>query len=212
MSDPPLAALPTPGSLLVALPTLEEPTFHQTVILMLVFGPTEGALGVVLNRPNEVPVGELLPGWEHLAAPPDSVFVGGPVARDQVICLATLKGSAALGGADAEPVPGCAPLPDTGVGLGGAAAGSARLATVDLNRDPSEVEDAISQVRLFSGYAGWGAGQLEGELRSGSWLVLPAEEGDAFSDDPAGLWTRVLARQPGHIALYAKAPPKLSLN
>ena len=211
MPDPPLAALPTPGSLLVALPTLEEPTFHQTVILMLVFGPSEGALGVVLNRPNEVPVAALLPGWEHLAAPPDSVFVGGPVARDQVICLATLKPSVGVG-PDAEPVPGCAPLPlaDGGLGASGSVAG--RLATVDLNRDPSEVEDAISRVRLFSGYAGWSAGQLEGELRSGSWLVLPAQEGDAFSDDPAGLWTRVLARQPGHVALYAKAPPKLSLN
>ena len=198
----------------MALPTLEEPTFHQTVILMLVFGATEGALGVVLNRPNEVPVGALLPGWEHLAAPPDSVFVGGPVARDQVICLATLKGSAAVGGPDAEPVPGCAPLPDAGGGLGGSPSGpgSARLATVDLNRDPSEVEHAISQVRLFSGYAGWSAGQLEAELRTGSWLVLPAEEGDAFSDDPDGLWTRVLGRQPGHVALYAKAPPKLSFN
>ncbi|HET9443984.1 MAG TPA: YqgE/AlgH family protein, partial [Acidimicrobiales bacterium] len=84
--------------------------------------------------------------------------------------------------------------------------------TVDLNRDPSEVEDAVSAVRLFSGYAGWSKGQLEGELRSGSWLVLPSQDGDAFTDDPDGLWTRVLARQPGHVALYAKAPPSLSMN
>lgn len=204
MPDPPLAALPTPGSLLVALPTLEEPTFHQTVILMLAFGADEGALGVVLNRPNEVPVEALLPGWARLAAAPDSVFVGGPVSREQVICLASLKRPAVFGDPDVEPVPGCAPIPDVGA--------SGRLATVDLNRDPSEVEDAVSAVRLFSGYAGWSSGQLESELRSGSWLVLPAEDGDAFTDDPAGLWTRVLARQSGHVALYAKAPPKLSFN
>ena len=193
-----------PGSLLVALPTLEEPTFHQTVILMLAFGADEGALGVVLNRPNEVPVEALLPGWERLAAPPDSVFVGGPVFREQVICLAALKRPAVIGDAAVEPIPGCAPIPDGGA--------SGRLATVDLNRHPSEVEDAVSAVRLFSGYAGWSTGQLEGELRSGSWLVLPSEDGDAFTDDPAGLWTRVLARQSGHVALYAKAPPKLSYN
>lgn len=211
MTDPPLAALPTPGSLLVALPTLEEPTFHQTVILMLAFGIDEGALGVVLNRPNEVPVEALLPGWERLAAPPDSVFVGGPVSRESVICLATLKRPAAVGDADAdadfdvEPIPGCAPIPGSG-------SSSVQLATVDLNRDPSEVEDAVSVVRLFSGYAGWSRGQLESELRSGSWLVLPSQDGDAFTDDPADLWTRVLARQPGHVALYAKAPPKLSFN
>ena len=72
MADPPLSALPTPGSLLVALPTLEEPTFHRTVILMLAFGPEDGALGVVHNRPNAVPVEALRPGWELGAAPPES--------------------------------------------------------------------------------------------------------------------------------------------
>ena len=206
MADPVLPALPTPGTLLVALPTLEEPTFHRTVILMLAFGTAEGALGVVLNRPNGIPVGALLPGWDALVAEPDSMFVGGPVARDKVICLATLRRPLpVVGEGDAEPVPGCAPIPDGG-------SSSGRLATVDLNRDPSEVEDAVSAVRLFSGYAGWSAGQLESELRSGSWLVLPSEDGDAFSEDPEGLWTRVLARQPGHVALYAKAPPKLSMN
>jgi putative transcriptional regulator len=208
VDDPLLPALPTPGSLLVALPTLEEPTFHRTVILMLAFGPKDGALGVVLNRPNDVPVEALLPGWEQLAAPPDSVFVGGPVSRDSVICLATLKRPVAVGddpdGDGAEPVPGCAPIPD------GRASG--RLATVDLNRSPSEVEDAVSAVRLFSGYAGWSAGQLESELRAGSWLVLPTEDDDALTADPEGLWTRVLARQAGHVALYAKAPPSLSMN
>lgn len=206
MDDPLLPALPTPGSLLVALPTLEEPTFHRTVILMLAFGASDGALGVVLNRPNDVPVEALLPGWEQLAAPPDSVFVGGPVSRDSVICLATLKRAvgSAEGPEPAEPVPGCAPIPDGG--------GSGRLATVDLNRSPSEVEDAVSAVRLFSGYAGWSKGQLEMELRSGSWIVLPAEDGDPLTDDPEGLWTRVLARQSGHVALYAKAPPSLSMN
>ena len=207
MSDPVPAALPTPGSLLVALPTLEEPTFHRTVILMLAFGTKEGAIGVVLNRPNEVPVEALLPGWELLAAPPDSVFVGGPVSRESVICLARMKQPLSLGegGELREPVPGCAPLPDGG-------SSSGMLATVDLNRDPSEVEDVVSVVRLFSGYSGWSPGQLELELRGGSWLVLPSEEGDAFTAEPEELWTRVLRRQQGHVALYAKAPPKLSMN
>ena len=207
MPDPPLAALPTPGSLLVALPTLEEPTFHRTVILMLAFSSEEGALGVVLNRPNDVQVEALLPGWEALAAPPDSVFVGGPVARDKIICLATLHQPLApdAGPDGAEIVPGCAPIP-------GGGASASRLATVDLNRNPSEVEDAVSAVRLFSGYAGWTGGQLESELRAGSWLVLPAGDDDALTADPDGLWTRVLARQSGHVALYAKAPPSLSMN
>ncbi|HUP84028.1 MAG TPA: YqgE/AlgH family protein [Acidimicrobiales bacterium] len=203
MSDPPpTIALPVPGSLLVALPTLEEPTFHWTVVLMLAFGKEDGALGVVLNRPNEVPVEALLPGWEVLAAVPDSVFVGGPVSRESVICLATMRTPASFGSGDVEEVPGCARIPG----------GAGRLATVDLNRRPEEVSGAVERVRLFSGYAGWSAGQLEGELSSGSWLVVPAEDDDAFTGDPDGLWTRVLRRQGGHVSLYAKAPPKLSLN
>jgi putative transcriptional regulator len=189
--------LPTAGSLLVALPTLEDPNFHRTVILMLAFGASEGAIGVVLNRPNEVPVFELLPGWEELAAPPGSVFVGGPVSREQVICLAAMRPE--VGGG---PVDGVAPIPGGPLGL----------ATLDLHRQPSDMTPSVNAVRLFSGYAGWTSGQLEEELRSGSWLVLPATADDAFTDDPDGLWARVLRRQRGHVALYANAPPRLWLN
>jgi putative transcriptional regulator len=192
-------SLPTAGTLLVALPTLEQPEFHRTVILMLAFGASEGALGVVLNRPNEVPVGDLLPGWEELAAPPESVFVGGPVSRDAVICLASMKAGA---GAGEAPVDGCAPIPG----------GPDGLATLDLHRQPYEMTPAVHAVRLFSGYAGWSAGQLEQELATGSWLVVPSTSEDAFTDDPDGLWARVLRRQGGHVALYADAPPKLWLN
>jgi putative transcriptional regulator len=191
------ALRPTAGTLLVALPTLEEPTFFRTVILMLAFGPSEGALGVVLNRPNGVPIRELLPGWDALAAPPDSVFVGGPVAPDAVICLASL---------DLErpgPAPdGCAPVPGGPLGL----------ATLDLHRQPEEMTEGVRAVRLFSGYAGWSAGQLEQELVTGSWLVVPSVADDAFTEDPEGLWKRVLRRQGGHVALYAKAPPALRLT
>jgi putative transcriptional regulator len=188
---------PAAGLLLVALPTLEEPTFHRTVILLLAFGASEGALGLVLNRPNQVPVRSLLPGWEDLAAPPDSVFVGGPVSRDAVICLAAMKPEAA-----GAPVEGCSPIPG----------GPPGLATLDLNRQPFEMSAGVRAVRLFSGYSGWSAGQLESELSTGSWLVLPSEADDAFTEDPDGLWARVLRRQRGHVALYAAAPPQLGLN
>ena len=189
--------LPTAGTLLVALPTLEDPNFDRTVILMLAFGASEGALGVVLNRPNEVPVGMLLPGWEDLAAPPDSVFVGGPVSRDAVICLAALKPEVGEDGFE-----GCAPVPG----------GPPGLATLDLNRQPDEMTPGVRAVRLFSGYSGWGAGQLEREMATGSWIVLPSTADDAFTNEPDGLWEAVLRRQGGHTALYAGAPPKLWLN
>jgi putative transcriptional regulator len=191
----PLLPAPAAGALLVAGPSLEDPNFHRTVVLLLAVGGLEGALGVVLNRPNEVPVAALLPGWEDLAAPPDSVFVGGPVARDNVICLARLR-SGFWDGFD-----GCSPV--TGV---------EGLATLDLNRSPADMAEGVDAVRLFSGYAGWSPGQLEGELEAGGWLVLPGRLEDAFSPSPAEMWRMVLRRAGGRVALYANAPPKLSMN
>jgi putative transcriptional regulator len=86
------------------------------------------------------------------------------------------------------------------------------LATVDLNRSPADMIGAVDTVRIFSGYAGWSPGQLEGELGVGGWLVLPAQLGDAFTSDPSELWRSVLLRSGGRVALYANAPPKLSMN
>lgn len=191
----PLLPAPAAGALLVAGPSLEDPNFHRTVVLLLACGTSEGALGVVLNRTNDVPVGELLPGWSDLTAEPASMFVGGPVARDNVICLARLRPDYA-GGFD-----GCSPV--TGID---------RLATLDLNRSPSEMQDGVDGVRLFSGYAGWSPGQLEDEIERGGWLILPGLLGDAFTPDPDGLWRGVLRRSGGRVALYANAPPKLSMN
>jgi putative transcriptional regulator len=70
----------------------------------------------------------------------------------------------------------------------------------------------VDAVRLFSGYAGWSPGQLEGELEAGGWLVLPAALADAFTPEPDDLWRAVLRRSGGRVALYANAPPKLSMN
>ncbi|MBW3556339.1 MAG: YqgE/AlgH family protein [Actinobacteria bacterium] len=184
--------LPAPGRLLVATPALEDPNFHRTVVLVLAFG-AEGALGVVLNRPNEVPVAAVLPGWEELAAEPTSMFVGGPVGRSSVICVGRLSG------ADAAGVPGCQPV-------------AGQIATVDLNLQPADVAPAVEALRLFSGYSGWDGGQLEAELQVGSWFVVRSQLDDVFGPDPEGLWRRVLRRQGGRLSLYANAPPKLSLN
>ena len=180
---------------MVAGPSLEDPNFHRSVVLLLAFGPEEGALGVILNRPNGVPVRELLAGWDDLAAPPDSVFVGGPVHRDNVICLARLRPTFPNG------FDGCSPV----LGVRG-------LATLDLNRSPLDMVEGVDAVRLFSGYAGWSPGQLEQEIESGGWLVLPGLLDDAFSAEPEDLWRHVLRRSGGRIAMYANAPPKLSMN
>lgn len=183
---------PVPGGLLVATPALEDPNFHRTVVLVLAFGP-EGAVGVVLNRPNEVPVAAVLPGWAELAAEPASMFVGGPVGRSSVICLGRPRRPVTHG------APGCQTV-------------AGELATVDLNLPADEVAPSLEVVRLFSGYSGWGGGQLESEIEEGSWFVIDSRAEDVFGPEPDGLWRRVLLRQGGRLALYANAPPKLSLN
>jgi putative transcriptional regulator len=70
----------------------------------------------------------------------------------------------------------------------------------------------VSGMRIFAGYAGWAAGQLEAEVSEGSWYVVDGEARDAFVDDPASLWRDVLRRQGGGLAYVASFPPDPSLN
>jgi putative transcriptional regulator len=123
------------GRLLVATPDLADPNFSRTVVLMLEHGD-EGALGVVLNRPIDLSVAEVLPDWVHLISAPACLFVGGPVAPTAVIGLGRGDG------------PVFQPLFD---GLG----------TLDLDLDPAAYAPTMAGLRVFVGYAGWGPGQLE---------------------------------------------------
>ena len=86
------------------------------------------------------------------------------------------------------------------------------IASADLTADPALVAAEVRGVRVFRGYAGWGPGQLEGEIEAGAWLVLDSEPGDVFSDEPDELWRTVLRRQPGRLAWLADAPDDLSAN
>ena len=89
---------------------------------------------------------------------------------------------------------------------------SGRVASADLTSDPALIAGMVDSVRIFRGYAGWGPGQLEGEIESGSWLVLDAEPTDVFADAPDDLWRDVLRRQGGRLAWLATAPDDLSAN
>lgn len=181
------------GSLLVAAPTLVDPNFFRSVVFMLAHDDEDGSLGVVLNRPSPVPVAEIVPGWSPLAAAPSVLFIGGPVQPGAAICI----GRCEVPGA-AQAV-GFAPLLDD-------------LGTVDLHEDPLDVPVRLAEVRVFTGYAGWGPGQLADEIGSGSWHVLEADHGDVLSSDPTGLWSRVLRRQGGWLSVLARYPVDLASN
>jgi putative transcriptional regulator len=178
----------------VANPRLPDPNFDRTVVMLLACTP-DGALGVVLNRPSDTRLAAPLPGWEHLAAAPAVLFLGGPVQHQAVICLARALGHPA---ASAPPEGWNAVLPEVG--------------TLDLDLDPDDLHVSLSQVRVFAGYAGWSAGQLETEIAAGAWWILDAQPGDAFSEEPADLWKQVLRRQGGSLALVAGYPDDPVLN
>jgi putative transcriptional regulator len=183
------------GKLLVANPVLFDANFHRTVVFMLEH-TEEGAVGVVLNRPTATPVDELIPAWARHAGPPAVVFIGGPVEPDGAIGLAHAEITDVDG---AGMVDGWTPIPN---GLG----------TVDLGAPPDDLPFAPEVVRVFAGHAGWGAGQLEGEIDQGGWFVVDARDDDAFTRDPGELWRTVLQRQGPRVAMYAHHPPSVSMN
>jgi putative transcriptional regulator len=178
----------TRGQLLVAGPALLDPNFWRTVVLVIEHNE-EGALGLVLNRPSETSVGEAVPELETLLDPNGLLFIGGPVQPSAVIVLAEFEDAtdAALVAFD-----------DIGV----------------LGTGPSaeELTAGVRTGRAFLGHAGWGPGQLDGELERGDWILEPARRQDAFSEDPGGLWSEVLTRKGGSYALVARMPADPSMN
>ena len=186
------------GRLLVATPLLTEDTFSRTVVQLLQHDAEDGALGVVVNRPSHTPLSEVLPGWALLAPDPVSVFVGGPVQPSAAICLGRLAHDGGTPELDEDEEPSYVVVP-----------GAPWLGTIDLDVEAAE---PVEEVRVFAGYAGWSAGQLEAEVEEGAWWVCDALPGDCFTDAPRHLWRDVLRRQGMPLSLVASYPPDPALN
>jgi putative transcriptional regulator len=178
------------GKLLVATPALVDPNFDRTVILLLEHG-TDGALGIVLNRPTATPVVEAVPDWAALASAPAVVYLGGPVGIGTVIALARSH-------TDDAP-PGTERVLD-------------RLVAVDLSSDPEILGPELAAVRVWTGYAGWAPRQLDDELAQNAWFVLDAVESDVTTAAPEILWRSVLSRQPGTLGWFSNFPDDPARN
>ncbi|MGH2926347.1 MAG: YqgE/AlgH family protein [Solirubrobacterales bacterium] len=175
------------GKLLVASPVLTDPNFARTVVLLTEHNE-DGAMGIVLNRPSETTVGSVAPDLEQITGG-EPIHVGGPVQPEALVLLAEftdLEAAAWIVVAD--------------VGLASA--------DVDL----AELADSVRRGRVYAGYSGWGAGQLEAEMEEESWIVEPPLPTELFPDDPAMLWSDVLARKGGQYSLIARMPADPSLN
>lgn len=179
------------GMLLVATPALQDPHFVDTVVLLLDVND-EGALGVVLNRPSQVLVADVLEPWRDVVAHPEVLFRGGPVGTDGALAVAELR--------DVGDVPvGWRPV-------------AGPLGMVDLDTPTELVDGSLSAMRVFAGYAGWGAQQLDGEVERGDWYVVGAESGDLFRDDTSSLRRDVMRRQPGMLAWHVNRPVDPDMN
>jgi putative transcriptional regulator len=181
------------GKLLIAPPTLVDPNFARTVVLIAAHDEN-GALGLVLNRPLQTPLEQISPVLTALAEPGSMLHSGGPVAPESAVVLADFRDPTLA----ALMIFGTVGFPSADCDLGDLANGARRA-------------------RVFAGHSGWGPGQLENELAEGSWLVLPASSVHVFGEqDTNALWkeamTEVGRRQIQSIIPIKHVPDEPGLN
>jgi putative transcriptional regulator len=180
------------GRLLVAVPP-SDPLFARTVVLVLDHDEA-GALGLILNRPGDLQVAEVLPEWADAVVSPPVLFLGGPVTPEGAVCLGRSLAPESELPATLRPVGGGLCLVDLGSGAGGPAG-------LPLDR-----------LRVYAGYSGWSPGQLDAEVAAGAWFVVDLLPGDPWSQAPELLWRDVLRRQAGPMRLLSTFPPDPALN
>lgn len=178
------------GALLVAGPDLFDPNFQRTVILLIDVG-AEGAMGLIVNRPTGRPLARSVPELEDLEDHAGELYIGGPVEPWRVSAL--LRGPSA---------------PATAVRV---------LNDVYLSADVDALEEMLSRasrsrsLRVYAGYAGWGPGQLEGELMRGDWHLVRGNAAAVFDKEPQALW-RELSRGVRGLWVESSAPPIAALG
>jgi putative transcriptional regulator len=173
------------GSLLVAHPNMLDPNFRRAVLFISAHTPDDGALGVILNRPLEKQVSEVVSEAPLNALDKVPVFFGGPVGRDRLI-FASLEWK-------------------TGEGL--------KLNhNVDLDEANKQIGKSPGSIRAFIGYAGWGAGQLEAEMKQNAWVIRKPDRATTKLDRLPRLWFDIMRRLGPWFKLLAAAPDDPSLN
>jgi len=172
----------------VAAPSLQDPNFFRTVVLIVEHNE-EGAMGIVLNREADTGLDEAVPDLVDIPGIEDTMHVGGPVQPQTVILVAEFTD----------------PEADTPLVVGS-------VGVVGAETDLDELPAAIIRGRAFAGYAGWGPGQLEGEIEEEAWITQPAKADDVFFGDPDRLWAAVLDRMGDQYRLLARMPDDPRLN
>lgn len=185
---PDLAAMEfIPAHILISSAGLYDPNFRHTVVL-IGSHDEQGAAGVILNRPTGIAVAEAAPNLVELVGARAELYEGGPVEEEHAVVVAELTGAYS------------ADIPIFG---------NIGFLTGEID---ASVRAAILRARVYAGYSGWGAGQLEEELAEDTWIVEPARAEDVFSDEPDSLWRRVLQRKGGEYRRIAMMPKDPRVN
>lgn len=164
------------GTFLVASRKLKDPNFAQTVVL-LVEHNDRGAMGLVVNRPTNLALSMVLPAMEELEKSTATVFVGGPVAQDQMVLLIR-----------AETQPDESEHVFEDVYVSGSRAALQKILTKVDSRD---------RFHAYVGYAGWAPGQLEGEVARGDWVLSSASASTVFDTEASEVWPELIRRNSG---------------
>jgi putative transcriptional regulator len=168
-----------PGKLLVAARNLPDPNFSDSVVLLADFS-AEGAMGLIVNRRTEVPLAKVLPGFDRARGAQATLFFGGPVSVPGVLAL--VRSATARDGSRRV-------LDDVYLV-------NTREALEQLVKE----EIGAERFRVYAGYAGWGAGQLDKETAGGAWHVFDGDPEVVFDPDPESVWRRQIRRTEGLVA------------
>ena len=185
------------GQLLVSEPSLGDPNFRCTVVLVTEHDE-KGAFGLVVNRPGGQTVADL---WSGLTGEPcessTPVFIGGPVERAAVFILHNRE----------DLRDGSDPIIE-GLYMGS----SLELLQALIEDEESAVWAGEQVYRVFCGYSGWGAGQLDSELTAGGWVIQPATAEYIFQTDSPALWRNSMDRQGGIYRFFSGMPIDPDVN
>ncbi len=173
LQESPVASLKQ-GVLLFSIPELRDPNFFQTVVLLINY-EKEGAMGVIINKPTEVSLDEALPDVEEIQGQSLPVFFGGPVDQNHMIVLLRTN----------KP-----PKKTLKVFKDVYFTGSKDVLVERLKK-----HDSHDKVRVYAGYAGWTAGQLEHEVSRGDWVISNADADMVFAENPSTIWPQIFKIQ-----------------
>lgn len=165
-------SLPANGLFLIAKPTLTDPNFAKTVVLVTQ-AEDASTVGVIINRPSALKLSQFLSQEFPTQNYRDPIYTGGPVMRQAIVAVYR-----------SEAVP--------------AAAAFHVLKNVYLTMHADNIKLLLAapeaRYRLYAGFSGWAPRQLESEFMRDGWYVLPADEAMVFRKDAEGLWEELVER------------------